>query len=153
MTSMWGHVWHHHAGKKCTLWSRYDIVHAPWVQLDAILASEFVSFFLLAIYFLMFFCYLVTLCIALFCFVVLPCVLHLHRCGIIMCHNKPPYIKPGLQCCCNLHRNTVNWTPRKKYVKFISKCIYCFQKITWKYLRNGWHIFPRRDELSSPMLS
>ena len=59
-------------------------------------------FFLLVIYFLMLFCYLVTLCFALFCFVVLPCVLHLHRCGIIMCHNKPPYIKPGLQCCCNL---------------------------------------------------
>ena len=61
-----------------------------------------VCVFLLAIYFLMLFCYLVTLCFALFCFVVLPCVLHLHRCGIIMRHNKPPYIKPGLQCCCNL---------------------------------------------------
>ena len=61
-----------------------------------------VCVFLLAIYFRMLFCYLVTLCFALFCFVVLPCVLHLHRCGIIMRHNKPPYIKPGLQCCCNL---------------------------------------------------
>ena len=46
----------------------------------------------------------VTLCFVLFCFVVLPCVLHLPRCGIIKRHDKLPCFKPGLQCCCTLHQ-------------------------------------------------
>ena len=67
-------------------------------------SSSRLCFFYWPCIFLRFCCYLVTLCFALFFFVVLPCVLCLHRCGIIMRHNKPHYFKPGLQCCCNLQQ-------------------------------------------------
>ena len=87
---------------------------------------------------LCFCCYLVTLCFALFRFLVLPCVPHLHRCGIIMRHNKPPYFKPGLQCCCNLQwshiLNVWNQMHGSRHMKACWKpCIYVRFQCTIMY--------------------
>ena len=89
---------------------------------------------------------------ALFCFVVLPCVLHLHCCGIFMRHNKSPYFKPGLQCCCNLHISCWSggtsgeldqycdcWCPGAPFTNLIGQLHVCVSVIKYITILTNWH--------------